>query len=620
MKDDDRPRARYVKPGEMLAMDPSRIHRGPAGFFWMMGSGLKPNERRGDVTIVHIRGELEHHQDRWGCSESYEGILERLQLAASGQDYAEAHEREHRYDEGYEPIAPMPPKRIVTMIDSPGGVVSGLNECHASIIKIVAANPEIEFTVYVNEMAASAAYALACAFPEIICPRSAILGSIGVISTMISQARKNAKDGFDVELLTSGARKADGHLHAPITEQAKAVELARVMKLAKSFWSMVSKARSIPIAQIQGFEAGIFLGPDAQRRKLADAVMSFDDVLLAAGAEPASGTKPEGGGNQTDRRLQADVKSVNIKIDKIDKEGPMLALTALITKTAALIAKEKNLGKRAALLVDIKALRRTAAAIGGKKLSALIAETETAIGAETDERKLSKLLASLDAYKKTEKHVEHTKSEEGDEDDDEEKDKDDEDDEDDDEEESSKKSKAAAAADDEEEAKSEEDEAKAALAAVRSLTGLKGAAALGALQALAGTVDATAATVAKIRRDQRSSTKSSLIAGAREKGQITKTEATFLSDQSLATVEGFVSMRRKGGFVVTDEEGLVKPKHVQPGTEESLPQETKAMIDSAVSSFPGDKKIFRETLVKAHLEAHVKQLAAATSGASSGRY
>src|SRR5262245_60211687 len=124
----------------MLAMDPSRIHRDERGFFWLFGGYPKPNERRGDVTIVHIRGELEHHKG-WG--ESYEGILEKLREATSGQDAVDAHERQHRWDDGYEPLAATPPKRVLACIDSPGGVVAGLNECHASIVEIIKANPDI---------------------------------------------------------------------------------------------------------------------------------------------------------------------------------------------------------------------------------------------------------------------------------------------------------------------------------------------------------------------------------------------------------------------------------------------------------------------------------------------
>ena len=132
-------------------------------------------------------------------------------------------------------------------------------------------------------MAASAAFAIACACDERYAPPSAIIGSIGVISTMVSQAEADAKAGLDVRLITSGARKADGHLHAPLTEGAIEAETARVAKLAKAFFKIASKATGLSVATIEGFQAGIYLGPDAEKRGLIDSVMSWDDAILAIG-------------------------------------------------------------------------------------------------------------------------------------------------------------------------------------------------------------------------------------------------------------------------------------------------------------------------------------------------
>lgn len=582
-----RPQTRFVKPGELLAINPSVLHRSDTGaFFWLMGAGPKPNERKGDVTIVSIRGELEHHKDQWNSCESYEGIIERVQAAISGQDCADQHEAEHRSEPDYKPIDASPPSSIIVSIDSPGGVVAGLNETVRSLRKLVKAHPEIEFCVWTNEMAASAAYALACAFPEIICPRSAILGSIGVISTMISQARKNQKDGYDVRLLTSGVRKADGHLHAAITDDAIAVELDRVEKLAMSFWKLASKARGLSVEKVRSYEAGIFLGPDAVKRGLADSIMSFDDLLLGASeanpAEPTTTGAAEGG-NQTDRRVRSSVKKVPINPHLTEAVMP-IALSALIKKTEAAIAKEK------------------------------------------DPKKLASLALSLQAYKKTEKHIEHQSTEEGDEgdDDDEDKDVDEKDDED---EESAappmKKEKASGDEEDDEEEdeeeESEESSAKAALKLVTQITGMKGKKALGALQAIAATAANTAKDVAALKSAQRSNAKAALIESARAKGQITKPEAKWLGGEKLATVQGFIETRQKSGFVHVNEDTLVRPKHVTPGTEESLPQEARQMIDQAVDAWQGDKEKYRETLVKNHLAAHSKHVNAALNG-SNGRF
>jgi ClpP class serine protease len=564
---------RRIKPGEMLAMTSKSIQQDRKGFFWMIGSGATPNERRGDVTIVSIRGELEHHEaDAFG-GESYEAIIDRVRSAMTGEDCDDSAADE-------EPVETTPPAAVILCIDSPGGVVAGLSETVAALQRLKA-QYKIPIYAYVNEMAASAAYAIACAADEIYCPPSAIIGSIGIISTMVSQSRKDAKDGYDVRLLTSGARKADGHPHAPLTDDALKVEMRRVNKLALAFFKIASKARGVPVETIQSYEAGIFLGPDAVKRGLADGVLSFEDFVSSAST--SSTPVLSSGGNQTDRRETQKTKSEAVTMS--------VALKALIKKTEAAIATTK------------------------------------------DPEKLATLYADLSAFKKTKKHVEHTETEEGaddgDDSDDEDKKDDDEDDDSDKAAKSDDKEKADFpkkdkgdddAEEEEEESESEESEKKAAsaaLALIQSMTGMKGKRALGGARALFETAINGAKDIAAIKKQNASRAKKELIAGARGK-YITRFDAEWLASQPLATVQGFIETRRKQGVIVnTDDSTLLKPKQATPGTEESLPADTLAMIESATASFPGskaEKDAFRATLVTAQLKTHTETVAKALNG------
>jgi hypothetical protein len=256
------------------------------------------------------------------------------------------------------------------------------------------------------------------------------------------------------------------------------------------------------------------------------------------------------------------------------------------------------------------------------KLAALIARTKAAIDAETDPRKLRPLQASLAAQLATKAEM----------DDDDEDDKDKDDDEDDDDESKSKKAakmaakakgkaeaakhKAKAAeykakaAECEEAAKAaeEDDEEEAEESAAAAPAGVAGHEAL---------LTRLAESVAKIERTQIASTKSALIGGARKLGAITKAEAKWLDAQALGSVESFLEMRTKAGLVVTSEDALVRPKHeAAPGSEASLPEDTRKMIEEAVANFPGDKKVLREKLVKSHTD----QMTAALNGGAGGRY
>jgi ATP-dependent protease ClpP protease subunit len=308
-----RPDCRYVRPGEMLAIKPEALHSGPEGFFWLFGGGSPANERHGSVSVVHVRGAMDHHADSWG--ENYESIISRVEEAMTGADAVEQHKRtqleyrwEHGHEKDYRPlpdIAATPPKTVVLELDTPGGVVSGLNATVAKLQRM-SSDAKIPLVAYVNEMAASAGFALACSCSKVIAPRSAIVGSIGVISTMASQYESDRENGLDYRLITSGARKADGHPHQPIEDAAVEAERSRVMKLAADFWSLASKARGIPVSKLRGLEAAIYLGKDAKRIGLVDEIQSRDEAIVALGGTVGGGTdETVAGGDETDRRAAA---------------------------------------------------------------------------------------------------------------------------------------------------------------------------------------------------------------------------------------------------------------------------------------------------------------------------
>lgn len=593
----ERPTFRYARSGEALAiaMGSHRcaLQQGPQGFFWLFGGGAKASERREDVAIVHVRDALEHHDDSW--SDNYESIIARVRDAATGEDAAKAHERRHRWDDDYQPIEATPPSAILLCIDSPGGVVSGLNEC-VKTIQSIRKETGIPICAYLNEMAASAAYAIACSCDRIVCPPSAIAGSVGVISTMISQSDRDKKEGFDVRLITSGARKADGHLHAPITDAALDVERGRVDKLALAFYRIVSKARGIPVATVRALEAGIFLGPDAEKRGLVDEVASLDDVVLAL-----SKVKPDARaakGNETDRRAaQIGRRGVESKkhLDYSESSGSLRHNEAQPV-TVGTESDDMSL-----------------------KIAALIKRTEAAIAAEKDPEKLKALKADLSAYKKTEKHVEHTKSEEYDDpDDDEDEGGEEDDDEEDDEEEeedekkSESKSKSKASEENEEDdAAASAKEKKAALSLYRSLSatlGMTGKSLTGAVAALvekAGKFDAMAADVASLKATQQKAAKNALIDEAVAQRRITRKQAADLRGKKMSFVSSYLSMH-KTAIVNIDEDSLLQPNGEAAS---DVPNNVKSIVEQSIQAmgFDGEKaKKFREESYQAHRDSQAK--------------
>ena len=153
-----------LRTGEALAISADAIHRDADGFFLLLGGSAPENETRGSVTIVNIRGALQQFEGPGG--DSYESIVKRVGSAFESDPK---------------------PSAVVLRISSPGGVVAGLNECVKKLQRM-SKGAKIPLIAYADELAASAAYAMCCACSEILLPPSGIVGSIGVISTMISVA------------------------------------------------------------------------------------------------------------------------------------------------------------------------------------------------------------------------------------------------------------------------------------------------------------------------------------------------------------------------------------------------------------------------------------------------
>jgi ClpP class serine protease len=526
---------RMIARGELLAVSSDVVQEDRGAFFWLFAPPTPKNERCGSVMVVRVSGPLDYHDD-YGC-DSYEAIVERLRCAFAG-----------KIDD--EDPSDSPPSAVVMRIDSPGGVVAGLHETVMTIRKM-SADAGIMLYAYVDETAYSAAYALSCAAEERVLPRSGFCGSIGVISTLVDQTKADEKAGLRFVILTSGARKADGHPHAPITDEMIEEERPRVEQLAEQFFQDVSDATALSVDKIRSFEAKRFLGFEAVKERVANKVMGWSKLIKKLNAQAQDGAQASG----------TTQKGVPDSTSEKGNEAEMLSLNALI------------------------------------------ARTEKALKSEKDPQKLLALAGQLEAYKKTKTHIEKHETEEGEDDADEEEESsaseeeeeeskgdetdrsEDDPDDDDDDSDSDSDDDEAEEEEEEEEASAEETEeasAKAAASAIVRSSGLTSKSARRALAraaqgmilkavrgsaaykvfraaskithkksagaivaALRGHADASnqlKRDVAEMKANAARDRKSALIDKARTQGRITPAQAKSLGSKKLAFVESFLDM------------------------------------------------------------------------------
>lgn len=592
-------KARIIRNREILAIQPEMIRSGTRNgrraIWWDMGPTIAPNETHatdhGPVAVVNVRGSIEHHPEL-GC-DSYEGIRERVCEAFDSEDT---------------PIA------VVLRIDSPGGVVSGLNET----VRWLRAESEergIPLIAYVDELACSAAFALCCGCSEVYAPSSAIIGSIGVISTMFDQVQRDLAMGLRFETITSGARKADGHPHVEIADEAIAEEKKRVGKLARQFYRLVSEARGIPMGDLvanRGYEAGIFLAGKAFDLGLCDGVLGWDSFLAEIGAHLAQAGTPI-----LDEQSSSGPSSTSkVRGNETDRKAThgtprhTMNLRALLRRRKAELAQAKSGALRKTLRASIAALEAAIAAdapLAGSKKVKHTKETHTEEssdeGGEEDEEEDEESADSGDS------------GDSGDDDGDDDGDSDSEDDsegEGDEEDEEDEEEESAESGEGEEEAS-----AKAVLALARKATGRKGRGAVAALAAMISEGQRASARVRKIEQARANERKERAISDALKARRITPAEAKDLRRQPFASYVKPYLAARKNPIVFDEEDGGISMPSGAPGAE--LPASVMKQIDHAVKQTlagmgamsPEESKARAEALRAKLIESHRANRAAA---------
>ena len=165
---------------------------------------------------------------------------------------------------------------ILLDIDSPGGESGGVFDLAD---RIRAASQIKPVWAVANDMAFSAAYALASAASRVFVSRTGGVGSIGVIAMHVDQSEKDAQDGVHYTAVFAGDRKNDLNPHAPISGEAHAFLKAEVNRIYGLFVETVARHRGIEASAVRDTEAGLFFGQAAVAMGLADAIGSFDEAL-----------------------------------------------------------------------------------------------------------------------------------------------------------------------------------------------------------------------------------------------------------------------------------------------------------------------------------------------------
>ena len=165
-------------------------------------------------------------------------------------------------------------------VDSPGGGVGGIFELSETIRGL--STPTV---AVVDDLGASAAYALASAADEIVATPSAMVGSIGVEAQHTESSDADEKLGVRTTLITAGEGKADGNPFQPLSDRARDDIQAKVDHFQAMFVDAVVKGRNAAGQHLQGstvrtkWKAKVYTAADALEIGMIDRIGSMEDTL-----------------------------------------------------------------------------------------------------------------------------------------------------------------------------------------------------------------------------------------------------------------------------------------------------------------------------------------------------
>src|SRR6201992_1712518 len=147
-------------------------------------------------------------------------------------------------------------KAVALVINSPGGSPVQSRQIYLRIRQL-AAEKKLPVLVFVEDVAASGGYMLACAGDEIFCDPSSILGSIGVVGGTFGFQELIRKIGFERRLYTAGAHKAMLDPFLPENPD----DVARVKALQREIHALfIALGQQRPGARLKGADDVLFTG------------------------------------------------------------------------------------------------------------------------------------------------------------------------------------------------------------------------------------------------------------------------------------------------------------------------------------------------------------------------
>src|ERR1700731_3887558 len=172
-------------------------------------------------------------------------------------------------------------RAVVLEIDSPGGEVTASDVIYNWVVKMRAKKPVVFF---IDSLAASGGYYVACGGKYLMANETTITGSIGVIIQTLNYEQLFNKIGLASVVFKSGKFKDILNGARPMTSEERDLIQSFVMQTYDKFLGIVSKERNLPADMLRNTIADgrILSGKDALNSKVIDGLGQIEDAYAKA--------------------------------------------------------------------------------------------------------------------------------------------------------------------------------------------------------------------------------------------------------------------------------------------------------------------------------------------------
>lgn len=170
-------------------------------------------------------------------------------------------------------------KAILFDVDSPGGVALGPAEMADAIFKArISSGGKKPIWSYVGRNCSSAAYWIASATEKIIANPSALLGSIGVVTTIPVQEQPDSDGYKNIEIVSSNAKQKRPD---PRTEEGMLQIKRELNDLEAQFIEAIAKYRNVSVSAVKNDfgQGGVLIGKNSVLAGMADCLGTYEETL-----------------------------------------------------------------------------------------------------------------------------------------------------------------------------------------------------------------------------------------------------------------------------------------------------------------------------------------------------